>query len=139
MNTFSAKTIGLSVIAVLLGLLVALVPLFASGEGEEEAVVIDVTDDTSEVKEITVTSQDLNFVQQEIRVNRGDVIRLTYENGGGTHNWALDEFDAATEVISGGESTTIEFVADTAGTFEFYCDVGNHRALGMVGSFVVVE
>lgn len=123
---------------VMLGVLVALPLAVAGGQGEEERL-IDVTADTSEVKEITVSSRQLAFVQNEIRVNRGDVIRLTYQNGGGTHNWALDEFDAATETIGGGQSTTIEFTADRAGTFEFYCNVGNHRELGMVGTFIVVE
>lgn len=33
--------------------------------------------------------------------------------------------------------TSVTFVADTLGTFEYYCSVGNHRAQGMVGNLVV--
>jgi uncharacterized cupredoxin-like copper-binding protein len=31
----------------------------------------------------------------------------------------------------------VQFVADKTGTFEFYCSVGNHRQMGMVGTLVV--
>ena len=101
--------------------------------------VVDLTDQSGSVKEVTVTNDGFDFMPKEIRVNVGDTVRLTYENGGGFHDWVLDEFDAATRQITGGRSDTIEFTADRAGTFEFYCSVGNHRALGMVGDFVVVE
>jgi plastocyanin len=109
----------------------AVVPLFA-----QEAV--DLTDETG-VKEITVTNERLVFFPSEIRVNVGDTVRLTFENGGGRHDWVLDEFDAATEVIRAGQSQTIEFVASEAGEFEFYCSVPGHRQAGMFGSFIVVE
>ncbi|TVQ17901.1 MAG: hypothetical protein EA382_18335 [Spirochaetaceae bacterium] len=101
--------------------------------------IIDVTDDTSEVKEIEVRSQGMRFTVTEIRVNLGDTIRLTYVNGGGRHDWALAEYNIWTEVITGGQSDTIEFVADKAGDFEFYCGVPGHRQAGMVGRFIVVD
>lgn len=101
--------------------------------------VVDVTDSDAAVKEITVTNEGFDFIPKEIRVNVGDTIRLTYENGGGFHDWVIDEFDAATSQFSGGRSETIEFVADRAGSFEFYCSVGNHRARGMWGNFIVEE
>ena len=58
-------------------------------------------------------------------------------NEKGTHNWTLDEFDAKTDTIQGGETDSVEFTADKAGTFEYYCGVGNHRAQGMVGKLMV--
>ena len=101
--------------------------------------VVDLTDQSGAVKEVTITNEGYNYMPSVIRVNVGDTVRLTYENGGGFHDWVLDEFDASTRRISGGSTATIEFTADQAGTFEFYCSVGNHRAQGMVGDFVVVE
>lgn len=104
------------------------------------ADVIDLTGESGEVKEVEVRSRGLNFMPTEIRVNRGDTVRVTYVNGGGRHDWVLDEFEgAATEVLSAGQSQTVEFVADQAGTFEYYCGVPGHRQAGMVGSFVVVD
>ena len=101
------------------------------------AVVVPAVAQAQQTVEITVTSRGFDFTPEEIRVNLGDRVVLTYENGGGFHDWVLDEFDAATRQISGGQSQTIEFVADKAGEFEFYCSVGNHRARGMVGTFIV--
>lgn len=98
---------------------------------------VDLTDSNATVKEITVENDGLSFVQNEIRVNEGDRVRLTFVNTGGFHDWVIDEFDAATSQYSGGQSETIEFTADRAGTFEFYCSVGNHRARGMWGTFIV--
>lgn len=101
--------------------------------------VAEVTDSDEDVKEITVENDGLSFIAGEIRVNERDQIRRTSENTGGYHDWVIDEFDAATSQFSGGDSETIEFVADTAGSFEFYCSVGNHRAQGMWGGFIVEE
>lgn len=123
------KTIYAAVFAVLVLLFVA-----APAASQE---VVDRTDSTAEVKEITVENDGLSFVQNEIRVNLGDTVRLTFVNTGGFHDWVLDEFDAATSQFSAGNSETIEFVADQAGSFEFYCSVGNHRARGMWGTFIV--
>lgn len=101
--------------------------------------VIDISAEGPGVKEISVTNKGYDFIPKEIRVKKGDTIRLTFTNGGGFHDWVLDEFDAATKKIAGGKSETIEFVADKSGNFEFYCSVGNHRAMGMWGKFIVVD
>lgn len=101
--------------------------------------VMDLSAEGPGVKEISVTNKGYDFIPKEIRVKKGDTIRLTFINGGGFHDWVLDEFDAATKKIAGGKSETIEFVADKSGNFEFYCSVGNHRAMGMWGKFIVVD
>ncbi|MFW5828559.1 MAG: plastocyanin/azurin family copper-binding protein [Alkalispirochaeta sp.] len=119
-------------ILIILVLVAVAAPLVA-----EETV--DVTGEDGDVKEITVQNDRLSYVQSEIRVNEGDTIRLTFENTGGRHDWVLDEFDAATDVINGGDSQTIEFTADEAGEYEFYCSVPGHRQAGMWGTFIVVE
>jgi plastocyanin len=110
----------------------ALLPLAAQD-------VVDLTGEGPGVKEISVTNKGFDYIPGEIRVKKGDTIRLTFTNGGGFHDWVIDEFDAATRQIPGGRSETIEFVADRSGSFEFYCSVGNHRAMGMWGKFIVVD
>jgi len=74
---------------------------------------------------------------EEIRVKEGDTVRLTLRSVEGSHNLALDEFGIESEVVSAGEETIIEFVADKAGTYEYYCSVGSHRELGQVGTLIV--
>lgn len=120
-----------------IGVILVLAAMFAAPLMAQN--VVDATGNSGSVKEIEVTSSGMRFTPSEIRVNVGDTVRITYRNGGGRHDWVIDEFDAATPVITGGQSATVEFVADRAGTFEFYCGVPGHRAAGMFGQFVVVE
>lgn len=89
------------------------------------------------LKEITVTSTGMAFNQKTLTVKKGDRVRITYQNGGGTHDLRIDGYNVGTKVINGGQSETFEFVADRSGTFEYYCSVGNHRAQGMKGTLTV--
>lgn len=99
-----------------------------------------VIEESDEIKKFTVIgSSDFRFSLSEIRVKKGDTVRITFKNESGFHDWRLDEFDAVTKQIEAGKEETIEFVADKAGIFEYYCSVGKHRELGMKGSFIVEE
>lgn len=91
------------------------------------------------VKEFKFTNSGLKFSPATMTVKKGDRVRITYTNGGGTHDFRVDGYDVGTQVLSNGAQETFEFVANEAGTFEFYCSVGNHRAQGMVGSLVVTN
>ncbi len=84
-----------------------------------------------------VEGEPYSFSPDIIRVKQGDRVRIEFISTQGLHDFVLDEFDVRTEQLSEGETETIEFVADTQGTYEFYCSVGNHRQLGMVGTFIV--
>jgi plastocyanin len=104
--------------------------------GEEPAPVGEAAQGA--VKEFTVDGSNFAFSLKEIRVNEGDTVRITLTNGSTMpHDWRVDEFNAATAIVQPGQETTMEFVADQAGTFEYYCSVGQHRQLGMVGNLIV--
>jgi plastocyanin len=90
-----------------------------------------------EVKEFTVTGTNFKFDTTEMTVNKGDTVRITFVSESGMHDFVLDEFDAKTAVLESGGTETIEFVADEAGEFEYYCSVGSHRQMGMVGTLTV--
>jgi plastocyanin len=85
----------------------------------------------------TLDSFSYGYSEAELRVKKGDTVTIILTNSGGFHDWVVDEFAAATEKISTGDTTTVTFVADEAGTFEYYCSVGNHRQQGMVGNLIV--
>lgn len=89
------------------------------------------------VKEFTVTAKNYSFSPKEISVNQGDKVKITLKSSGGSHNLVIDDFNVATGEIGNGEEDTIEFVADKAGTFEFYCSISNHKAMGMKGTLTV--
>jgi len=99
----------------------------------------EVMEEGDGVVEIEVHGGSYYFTPDEIRVKKGDTVRITFVNDGGMHDWVIDEFDARTDVTSSGETDSVEFVADEAGEFEYYCSVGNHREMGMVGSLIVEE
>lgn len=90
-------------------------------------------------KEFAVEGGMFYFKPAVINVKKGDTVKIVFTNKEGMHDWRLDEFNVKTKMTREGDSDTVTFVADKAGTFEYYCSVGNHRAMGMKGSLVVSE
>ncbi|MES2014553.1 MAG: plastocyanin/azurin family copper-binding protein [Patescibacteria group bacterium] len=99
---------------------------------------VDVTA-TVGVKTFTITGSNFSFTPKTLSIKKGDHVKITFVNSNGTHNLKIDAFSVATPMIGSGESATVEFVASKAGSFEYYCSVGNHRAMGMVGTLTVTE
>lgn len=95
------------------------------------------TSTSESVKSFTVEGKNYSFSPATMTVKKGDRVRIIFNNTGGLHDWVLDEFNAKTKQLAAGASETIEFVADKAGTFEYYCSVGQHRAMGMKGTLTV--
>lgn len=91
------------------------------------------------VKEFTVTGQNYSFTPAALTVKKGDTVKIVFKNAGGFHDFKIDEFNAATKRINGGQQDTITFIADKAGSFEFYCSVGSHRQMGMKGALTVEQ
>lgn len=86
---------------------------------------------------VDMTGVNYAFSQDTITVKEGDTVTINLTVEEGFHDWMVDEFNAATEQVGEGETTSVTFVADRAGTYEFYCSVGNHRQNGMVGTLIV--
>lgn len=89
------------------------------------------------VKEFTVEGTNFAFSPTEITVNKGDTVKITFKDNDGMHNLVIDGYKLSTNIISGGSQDTVQFVADKAGSFEYYCSVANHRDQGMSGTLVV--
>ncbi len=149
-------------VAVLLVVLLALYFIFSPSEEPSEIVVTPAEETPTEseatpvadeelidaavsadlelegaVKEFTIDAFSFGYSQEELVVNEGDTVTINLTNSEGFHDWVIDEFGAATKQIAAGETTSVTFVADEAGTYEYYCSVGEHRANGMVGTLVV--
>jgi plastocyanin len=105
--------------------------------GSDEVIDSDEPDVT-----FVITGENFKFMMggvdnPELRVNQGDRVRIEFTSTSGFHDWVVDEFDARTQQVEAGGSTYVEFVADQVGTFEYYCSVGSHRAMGMKGNLIV--
>lgn len=92
-------------------------------------------DATAKVFEVSGT----NFVfdKTEIKVKKGDTVTIDFTSADGFHDLVIDEFSARTEKMRTGGKSSVTFVADKVGTFEYYCSVGQHRMNGMVGKLIV--
>lgn len=90
------------------------------------------------VKEFAVTAKNWEFDPGTITVHKGDTVRLVITSVDVAHGFALNDFNVSVN-LPPGETKIVEFVADTVGTYTFFCNVfcgEGHR--GMRGSFVVL-
>ena len=90
-----------------------------------------------DVKEFTIDGSSFKFSPNILTVNKGDIVRINFVNTGGKHDLRVDGYNVGTKIIDEGQSDTLEFTADRSGEFEYYCSVGEHRQIGMVGKLVV--
>ncbi len=103
------------------------------------AVNAAVTVNDGTTKNFTVTGTNFAFAPKTLSVKKGDTVTITFVNSNGFHDLHIDEFNAKTKVIKAGEQEAITFVADKTGSFQYYCAVGKHRAMGMWGTLTVTE
>ncbi|HSL22806.1 MAG TPA: cupredoxin domain-containing protein [Vicinamibacterales bacterium] len=92
-----------------------------------------------DVKTIDVTASRFQFEPATISVAQGDTVRLRLRSADRSHAFAIKAFRVKALIPKGGETVTVEFVADQAGTFAFtcaeYCGTGHS---GMKGRLVVL-
>jgi len=89
------------------------------------------------VKEFVVTGQNFSFSPSTIIVKKGDRVKITFKNTQGFHDFKIDEYSVAAAQTKSPAEEVLEFTADKVGTFEYYCSVGSHRAMGMKGTLKV--
>jgi plastocyanin len=92
---------------------------------------------TAPVKEFTVTGKNFSFAPTTLTVKKGDKVKITFKNTQGFHDFKIDQYGVATKQGQAPFEEVLEFTADKAGSFEYYCSVGEHRAMGMVGTLKV--
>lgn len=96
-----------------------------------------------EAKRFVVTGENYLFMMDGVQnpdlvVNEGDMVIVEFSSISGLHDFVVDELGVATEKVRVEDGiTTVEFIADKKGSFEYYCSVGQHRANGMEGNFIV--
>jgi uncharacterized cupredoxin-like copper-binding protein len=129
--------------------------------GSQEAPVATGAD--ADHQEVTVEAVDLAFTPGTVEVAAGQPVKLTLQNNGalehdfsimeieveGVHEEAGEHEDGAEHTMTeepelhvaaaAGTAGTLEFTANHAGTYEFFCSVTGHKEAGMVGTLVVEE
>jgi len=77
--------------------------------------------ETPETKVFELTAEKYKFQPSHITVNKGDRVVLKFTSKDRTHGITLSDFDKKRALINKDEITTVEFVADKAGIFEYRC------------------
>ena len=109
----------------------------AQAQTKVVAPLRQVSQNAGVLKKFVVTGQNFSFEPSMLSVNKGDKVQIIFKNTAGFHDFRIDEFNTSTKRSKAPSEEVIEFVADKAGTFEYYCSVGTHRSMGMKGSLVV--
>jgi len=109
----------------------------SGNENSSPSVNVSTEITTGATKEFTITGNNFSFSPSNITVKKGDIVKITFKDVNGIHDFVIDEFKVATARLKSGEVESVSFTADKAGTFEFYCSVGDHRMLGMKGTLKV--
>ena len=107
---------------------------------DEEPAGVEKTESKTVV--FALTGENYQFMMNgqenpDLKVSLGDKVRIEFTAASGFHDWSVGGFNIATEKVSDGQSSSVEFVADKKGTFEYYCSVGSHRQMGMKGKLIV--
>lgn len=136
-------------IASLLLLLTGLAFEIAFAAQENDEIPAGMTPDVSYTLRTALTDGQLVFVGEigaikgqvnpDLSAPEGAIVQIKLINGDGMiHDIVVPQFGADSESISTkGATTTITFKAGKNGTFEYYCSLPGHKAMGMVGRFVV--
>ncbi len=81
-----------------------------------------------------------NETNPDIVVTEGSLVEVTIENVGIViHSFQVFGLSEDSGMISPGESTTVEFIAGQAGSYDYLCTVPGHAELGMKGKFIVQQ
>lgn len=104
--------------------------LSACGKVEEGA---GKTSASGEVKEFTIDAKNFEFDLKEMKVNKGDTVKITLKNSEGNH---AVKFEGYNKEVQGNKN--ISFVADKTGEFKYSCSIfcgeGHDK---MVGKLIV--
>lgn len=89
--------------------------------------------------EIRVSAKNFSYTPTSLVVKKGQKVTLILQNTEGNHDFVIKEMNIKTPVIASGKDAKVTFTPDKVGTFEYYCSVGNHRAMGMSGTITVMK
>lgn len=89
------------------------------------------------MKEVIITASNFSYNVTNIIAKKGDTVRITLNNTQGVHDLIIEGYNLATKELTVGQKETIEFVASKIGEFEYYCSIGDHRQMGMIGTLTV--
>lgn len=92
---------------------------------------------TDTIKTFEIEAGSFYYTSKEIKVKKGDTVKIIIKSVDMMHDFNIDELGVKTPIAKAGETAEVEFIATKAGTFEYYCSIGQHRKMGQIGTLVV--
>lgn len=90
-----------------------------------------------QVREFSIVGRDHAFAPARIEVQRDDLVKITFTAADIAHSFTLDQYRIAKRA-GAGQAVSIEFRADSPGTFPFYCNLTqDDKCRHMRGELVV--
>ena len=111
----------------------------AGVKDEANGLSQDLSDNNLPVKVVNIEAGSFYYKPNEIRVKKGEKVKVVIKSVDMMHDFVIDELSVRTKIAQAGEIVGVEIVANEVGEFEFYCSVGNHRDMGMVGTLIIEE
>ncbi|HCQ31398.1 TPA: hypothetical protein DIU27_03400 [Candidatus Collierbacteria bacterium] len=137
---------GIVIILLIIIALIIVPKFFSSGKKTD---TITATAPTSQVPvtvmadvvngEIIVEAGSFYYKPNIIRAKKGAKVKLILNSVSMQHDFNIDELGIKVPLTKSGSFSTVEFVVDKIGEFEFYCSFGEHRKNGQVGKLIVIE
>jgi plastocyanin len=97
------------------------------------------TQDVATAMVIDVEAGSFYYTPDTITIKKGQPVKIVMTSVSMMHDFVIDELNVAMPIIQNGDTGEVEFTPAVAGTFEYYCSVGEHRANGQVGRLIVTE
>ncbi len=89
-------------------------------------------------KQFDIAGGDFYFSPGKITVNQGDSVTIIFINKSGLHNFIIDELKVKTPPMQQeGQFVVAKFTADKKGTYIFYSEYPQDRAMEMKGTLIV--
>jgi heme/copper-type cytochrome/quinol oxidase subunit 2 len=95
-------------------------------------------DQTANRREFTVTARNYLFVPALVEVMQGELVRITLHAEDQAHSFTIDEYRIA-KLIPANGTTILDFQADQAGKFIFYCNFTKDSNCQHVRGELIVE
>lgn len=114
-------------------------PTVVTMKAETTPTAMEAESAVTEVRTIDMEAGGFYYKPNEIRAKKGEKIKIVMKSVDMMHDFVIDELGIKMPVTKSGETGSVEFTAENAGSFVFYCSVGQHRANGQVGTLIVEE
>ncbi len=124
-------------IIVVVGVLILTVNNIQKTQSAQVQPIVTEQPTNEAVKTIEVEAGSYYYKPNIITVKKGGKVKIIMRSVSLVHDFVIDELNVKMPLVKNGDTGTVEFTADKLGTFEYYCSVGQHRQLGMVGKLIV--